>query len=147
MNRAWSVIVVSLRHSLHEFAARQSLPGHGVDVCSRNHDAPQLKSINDELRRLGHDVHIESGDGYFYVWKAMQITGWAETINVPKVRNLTLSQGREAAQVLKVSLHYFYGQQTHSEERTDAASGTQQHDGLPTRTTRSYPGFAWWPGS
>ena len=23
-----------------------------------------LKTINDELRRLGHDVHIEKGDGY-----------------------------------------------------------------------------------
>jgi len=23
-----------------------------------------LKTINDEMRRLGHDVHIEKGDGY-----------------------------------------------------------------------------------
>src|SRR5260370_41729701 len=25
-----------------------------------------LKKIDDELRRLGHDVHLEKGDGYFY---------------------------------------------------------------------------------
>ena len=28
-----------------------------------------LKAIDDELRRLGHDVHLEKGDGYFYFWK------------------------------------------------------------------------------
>lgn len=28
-----------------------------------------LKAINDELRRRGHDVHIERDDGYFYFWK------------------------------------------------------------------------------
>jgi hypothetical protein len=29
----------------------------------------KLKTINDELRRLGHDVYLEKGDGYFYFWK------------------------------------------------------------------------------
>lgn len=51
-----------------------------------------LKTINDELRRLGHDVHIEKGDGYFYVWKG-EANNWLDrTVNVPKVSNLTLEQ-------------------------------------------------------
>jgi hypothetical protein len=36
-----------------------------------------LKTINDELRRLGHDVHIEKGDGYFYVWKG-EANNWLD---------------------------------------------------------------------
>jgi hypothetical protein len=28
-----------------------------------------LKTVNDELRRLGNDVHFEKGDGSFYFWK------------------------------------------------------------------------------
>lgn len=52
----------------------------------------RLKTINDELRRLGHDVHIEKGDGYFYVWKG-EANNWLDrTINVPKVSSLTLEQ-------------------------------------------------------
>ena len=51
-----------------------------------------LKAINDELRRLGNDVHIEKGDGYFYVWKG-DANNWLDrTINVPKVSSLTLEQ-------------------------------------------------------
>ena len=51
-----------------------------------------LKTINDELRRLGHDVHIEKGDGYFYVWKG-DANNWLDrTINVPKVSSLTLEE-------------------------------------------------------
>jgi len=51
-----------------------------------------LKTINDELRRLGHDVHVEKGDGYFYFWKG-EANGWLDrTVNVPKVSSLTLEQ-------------------------------------------------------
>ncbi len=51
-----------------------------------------LKAINDELRRLGNDVHIEKGDGYFYVWNG-DANDWLDrTINVPKVSSLTLEQ-------------------------------------------------------
>ena len=51
-----------------------------------------LKTINDELRRLGHDVHIEKGDGYFYFWKG-EANDWLDrTVNVPKVSSLTLEQ-------------------------------------------------------
>jgi hypothetical protein len=51
-----------------------------------------LKAIDDELRRLGHDVHIEKGDGYFYFWKG-DANNWLDrTVNVPKVSSLTLEQ-------------------------------------------------------
>ena len=51
-----------------------------------------LKTINDELRRLGHDVHVEKGDGYFYFWKG-EANDWLDrTVNVPKVSSLTLEQ-------------------------------------------------------
>jgi len=51
-----------------------------------------LKAIEHELRRLGHDVHVEKGDGYFYFWKG-QANNWLDrTVNVPKVGSLTLEQ-------------------------------------------------------
>ena len=51
-----------------------------------------LKTINDELRRLGHDIHIEKGDGYFYFWKG-ETNNWLDrTVNVPKVSSLSLEQ-------------------------------------------------------
>jgi hypothetical protein len=51
-----------------------------------------LKTIDDELRRLGHDVHVEKGDGYFYFWKGMANNWLDRTVNVPKVSSLTLEQ-------------------------------------------------------
>jgi len=51
-----------------------------------------LKMINDELRRLGHDVHIEKGDGYFYFWKGDANKWLDRTVNVPNVSSLTLQQ-------------------------------------------------------
>jgi hypothetical protein len=51
-----------------------------------------LKAINDELRRLGHEVHVEKGDGYFYFWKG-DANDWLDrTVKVPKVTSLTLEQ-------------------------------------------------------
>ena len=51
-----------------------------------------LKTIDDEFRRLGHDVHVEKGDGYFNYWKG-EANGWLDrTVNVPKVSSLTLEQ-------------------------------------------------------
>jgi hypothetical protein len=51
-----------------------------------------LKKITHELRRLGHDVHVEKGDGYFYFWKG-DANNWLDrTVNVPKVSSLTLEQ-------------------------------------------------------
>ena len=51
-----------------------------------------LKTIDDELHRLGHDVHVEKGDGYFYFWKG-ETNDWLDrTVKVPKVSSLTLEQ-------------------------------------------------------
>lgn len=51
-----------------------------------------LKTINDELKRRGHDVHIEKGDGYFYFWKG-DANNWLDrTVKVQKVSSLTLDQ-------------------------------------------------------
>jgi hypothetical protein len=51
-----------------------------------------LKNIDAELQRLGHDVHVEKGDGYFYFWKG-EANDWLDrTVNVPKVGSLTLEQ-------------------------------------------------------
>jgi len=47
-----------------------------------------LKAIDDELHRLGHDVHGERGDGYF--WKG-EASNWLDrTVNEAKVSSLTL---------------------------------------------------------
>ena len=51
-----------------------------------------VKTIDDELRRLGHDVHIQKGDGYFYFWKGAANNWLDRTVNVPKVSSLTLEQ-------------------------------------------------------
>ena len=60
-----------------------------------------LKMINDELRRLGHDVHIEKGDGYFYFWKG-DANNWLDrTVNVPNVSSLTLQQWIDEFERLK----------------------------------------------
>ena len=41
-----------------------------------------LKTIDDELHRVGHDVHVEKGDGYFYFWKG-EANDWLDrTVNV-----------------------------------------------------------------
>jgi hypothetical protein len=50
------------------------------------------KAINDELKRLGHDVHVEKGDGYFYFWGA-EVNPWLDrTVKVPTLGSLTLEQ-------------------------------------------------------
>jgi hypothetical protein len=51
-----------------------------------------LKTIDDELRRLGHDVHLQKGAGYFYFWKGAANHWLDRTVNVPKVSSLTLEQ-------------------------------------------------------
>ena len=53
---------------------------------------PTLKSIHDELKRLGHDVHVEKGDGYFYFWGG-EANDWLDrTVKVKTLRSLTLEQ-------------------------------------------------------
>ena len=51
-----------------------------------------LKAINDELHRLGHDAHLDKGDGYFYFWGG-EANGWLDrTVQVKTLRSLTLEQ-------------------------------------------------------
>lgn len=42
-----------------------------------------LKAVNDELKRLGYDVHVDRGDGYFYFWsgEANDCAGTASLLN------------------------------------------------------------------
>lgn len=51
-----------------------------------------LKTIDDELHRLGHDVHLEKGNGYFYFWKGVANDWLDRTVNVPRMSSLTLEQ-------------------------------------------------------
>jgi hypothetical protein len=51
-----------------------------------------LNAIDDELRRLGHDVHIRERRRYFYFWKGKANNWLDRTVNVPKVGSLTLEQ-------------------------------------------------------
>jgi hypothetical protein len=62
---------------------------------------PTLKSIHDELKRLGYDVHLEKGDGYFYFWGG-EATEWLDrTITVRTLGSLTLEQWTEEFQRLR----------------------------------------------
>src|ERR1022692_74805 len=50
------------------------------------------KSITAELRRLGHEARLESGDGYVY-FLGLEPANWLDkTVKVPKVSSLTLEQ-------------------------------------------------------
>jgi hypothetical protein len=60
-----------------------------------------LQAINDELRRLGHDVRLEKADGYFYFWSG-EANDWVDrTVNVPTLGRLTLEQWVEEFNKLK----------------------------------------------
>lgn len=60
-----------------------------------------LKAINDELERLGHDVLLEKGNGYFYFWFG-EANDWIDrTVNVPTLSSLTLEQSVEEFNRLK----------------------------------------------
>jgi hypothetical protein len=37
-----------------------------------------LKAINDELKKLGHDVQLEKGDGYF-IFRGGEAANWLDT--------------------------------------------------------------------
>lgn len=88
-----------------------------------------LKTINDELRRLGHDVHIEKGDGYFYVWKGAANNWLDRTINVPKVSSLSLEQWIDEFNRLKK----LNGEMLSSEVPTKKAGGSKSTGAKPRK--------------
>jgi hypothetical protein len=64
-----------------------------------------LKTIHDELQRLGHDVRLEKGDGYFYFWSG-EANDWLDkTVKVPTLSTLTLKQWIEEFERLKKLNH------------------------------------------
>jgi len=50
------------------------------------------KAIHDELARLGHDVHVEKGDGYFFFLGQGSERLLGKTVRVPALNSLTLEQ-------------------------------------------------------
>ena len=55
------------------------------------------KAIHDELQRLGHDVHVEKGDGYFY-FCGKEANDWLDkTVRVPTLGSLTLDSGSRSS--------------------------------------------------
>ena len=51
-----------------------------------------LKMLNDEFKRLGHDVELAKGDGYFY-FHSGEAANWLETtVNGLALTSLTLEQ-------------------------------------------------------
>ena len=64
-----------------------------------------LKAINDELKRLGYDVHLDKGDGYFYFWCG-EANDWLDkTVNVSTLSSLTIEQWVEAFKRLEKLNH------------------------------------------
>lgn len=60
-----------------------------------------LKAIHDELHRLGHNVHVEKGDGYFYFWGTEPNEWLDKTVRVQTLSSLTLEQWVEEFMRLK----------------------------------------------
>jgi hypothetical protein len=87
-----------------------------------------LKTINNELRRLGHDVHLDKGDGYFYFWKG-DANNWLDrTVNVPKVSSLTLEQWIDEFDRLK---------KLNREMLSSQAPGKKTQPGSPSSRSRT----------
>jgi hypothetical protein len=64
-----------------------------------------LKAVHDELQRLGHDVRLDKGDGYFY-FRSGEANDWLDkTVKVPTLSSLTLEQWVEEFRRLKKLNH------------------------------------------
>lgn len=60
-----------------------------------------LKSVDDRLAELGHNTHLEKGDGYFY-FSGGEATDWLDrTVKVPTLSSLTLDQWLDEFKRLK----------------------------------------------
>jgi hypothetical protein len=60
-----------------------------------------LKTVNAELKRLGHDVELAKGDGYFY-FRSGEAANWLDTtVKVEKLSTLTLEEWQGEFERLK----------------------------------------------
>ena len=92
-----------------------------------------LKAIHDELQRLGHDVRLEKGDGYFYFCSG-EANDWLDkTVKVPTLSTLTLEQWVEEFNRLKELNHEIL----HARPKLSQESGSKRprkgKSGLPNR--------------
>ncbi len=68
-----------------------------------------LKTIDDELKRLGHDAQLMKGDGYFY-FTSGETSSWLDrTVKVPTLSSLALEQWMEEFMKLKSLNHKLLG--------------------------------------
>jgi hypothetical protein len=51
-----------------------------------------LKTVNDELARLGYDARLAKGSGYFYFWTGEAADWLDRTVKAPVLNALTLEQ-------------------------------------------------------
>jgi hypothetical protein len=81
------------------------------------------KAVTAELRRLGHEARLESGDGYFY-FLGLEPSAWLDkTVKVPKVSSLTLEQWvAEYEQLKKLNEEILRGKVTTEPAKPKAVS-------------------------
>ena len=61
-----------------------------------------MKRVSAKLQELGHEVHLERADGYFYFWGA-EVNNWLDrTVKVPTLGSLRLEQWVEEFERLKM---------------------------------------------
>lgn len=76
-----------------------------------------LKSINDELRRLGHDAQLLKGDGYFYFTSGETAEWLDRTVRVPTLASLNLEQWVEEFERLERLHHELTGGSPNADPR------------------------------
>ncbi len=85
-----------------------------------------VKTIDDELKRLGHDAQLMKGDGYFY-FTSGETSNWLDrTVKVPTLSSLTLKQWIEGFKRLKDLNKRLLRGQVQPELSTNPSLGTQE---------------------
>jgi hypothetical protein len=51
-----------------------------------------VKTVNDELARLGHRARLEKGSGYFYFWTGEAADWLDRTVRARKISDMTLNE-------------------------------------------------------
>ena len=85
-----------------------------------------VKTIDDELKRLGHDAQLMKGDGYFY-FTSGETSNWLDrTVKVPTLSSLTLKQWIEGFKRLKDLNKRLLRGQVQPELSANPSLGTQE---------------------